>query len=286
MQVSAYSPRPLLEGLTHPDARAASSSLCLRPVSRACVLAHPAPSLLMALPTQPPWTSVQRPSHTSPSASPALESANSSTALALALLQQLQGRGEASGVGENWKVVARKLPHHLHARPGYKWMQRGLHSEGLLPGPTLSIFHGRTTHLTALRNSLEERHTKQSTSHPSPVWFPLASRAATETVPAEDCRHGSSRTVLLGPAWLQHVLAHHCNELQLSNSSQSIPTKAIFLIHHLCLFTTGFLDSEHCSSQDVQQLCAKGSRGQVRAKQNLPPHCCTISLHLPGFPHP
>lgn len=160
-------------------------------------------------------------------------------------------------------MVVRKLPHHLHARPGYKWMQRGLHSEGFLPGPTFSIFHRRTTHLTAPRNSLEERHTKHSTSHPSPVWFPLASQAVTETMPAEVCRHSSGRTALLGPVWLQHVLAHHYNELQLSNSSQSIPAKTIFMIHCLCLFITGFLVSQHCGSQDVQCLCAKGRRGQV-----------------------
>lgn len=123
LEVSAYSPPPLLEGLTRTDAPAASSSLPPRAVSRARLLAQPASGLLTALPTLPPRTSVRRPSQTSPSASPASGSAHPSIspgtpASADSLLQQLQGRGEASGVGEDWKAVARKLLHHLHARPG------------------------------------------------------------------------------------------------------------------------------------------------------------------------
>lgn len=70
LQVPSYSSLPVLKELTHADACADSSSVA--DTSELSVLAHPAPRLLVALPTQPPLMLDWRLLHTSKSSKPRL----------------------------------------------------------------------------------------------------------------------------------------------------------------------------------------------------------------------
>lgn len=205
LRAPALSPYPCWRGW-HADAIAAS--VTAEPSTCPCPPAQP----LMALPTRPPWT-VQRPPQTSPSASPALESAQPSTALALALPAPA-----ASG-------------HRGSLRAG-----RGLESSSERPSPSLACqawlqidavtlalrraFTRSNPFNISWKNNSFDSSEKQlgGAAHKAKHLLPISSLVCIGNTSS----HASWGLQTPGRAWLRRVLALPCHELQLSNFSQSI----------------------------------------------------------------
>lgn len=154
------------------DSRTADTHGCL------CCLLSPHPRAVSMPSTASTSPSVQghprpAPGQSSPAELQLQSSASPGTCASTgSLLQQLQGTGEASGVESTAECCHQSFP--IACMPGQMDAQR-FALRWAFP-PALTIFHGRTTHLTALRNSLEEQHPKEGTSQPAPGWLPLASR--------------------------------------------------------------------------------------------------------------
>lgn len=155
-QVRAQSPSPSLEGLTHRCCRSAAGEPptcpcppCAQPADGS---ANSPASVATSLEATPDLTQRQ-PSlgerSLQGSISPGTSASTDSASAASGQRGSLRGERGLESSSEKASPSPACQP----------WLQ--MDAERLLPGPSLSILHGKTTHLTALRNSLEERHTKQ-----------------------------------------------------------------------------------------------------------------------------
>lgn len=183
-----------------------------RPVRRARVHALPVPRLLLALPAHPRQCGtipgLPQPSPAQPwRAQAAAERWPWHVCQHRLTTAAASGHSRSLRDGRGLESDSMKAPPSLACQA--KWMQRRLHSDGLFPSPTLAIFHGRTTPLTALGNSLEEQHPKEGTSHPAPGWLPLASGAVTGAVPAGMAVAGLWCLDEHGPSMFLHITMNY-----------------------------------------------------------------------------